>query len=118
MTAPDASLAGESYCYLTTTGRKSGEPRTIEIWFALENGVLYMLAGSGSKADWVRNLQKQPSVQVRIGETTYSGRARVVERGEEDALARRLLVDKYTPKYSGELESWGREALPVAIDFD
>ncbi len=40
MTAPDASLAGESYCYLTTTGRKSGEPRTIEIWFALENGVL------------------------------------------------------------------------------
>jgi nitroimidazol reductase NimA-like FMN-containing flavoprotein (pyridoxamine 5'-phosphate oxidase superfamily) len=77
-----------------------------------------MLAGAGPRADWVRNLQKQPSVQLRIRETTSSGRARVIAAGEEEALARRLLVEKYTPRYSGELESWGREALPVAIDFE
>jgi hypothetical protein len=28
------SLAKLDFCYLTTTGRKSGKPRTIEIWFS------------------------------------------------------------------------------------
>ena len=35
------------YCYLTTTGRHSGEPHRIEIWFALADGVAYLLSGSG-----------------------------------------------------------------------
>ncbi len=42
---PDPALAGEQYCYLTTTGRVTGRPHTIEIWFALDGGTLYMLAG-------------------------------------------------------------------------
>ncbi len=118
MSAPDQSMASEDYCYLTTIGRKSGEPRTIEIWFGLDGGVLYMLAGSGPRADWVRNFQEQPVVQLRIRKTSYSGRARVVIDATEDALARRLLVEKYTPRHGNSLDSWGREALPVAIDFD
>ena len=44
------SLADEQFCYLTTTGRVSGEPREIEIWFALEATTLYMLAGGREKA--------------------------------------------------------------------
>ena len=32
----DPAKADEDYCYLTTTGRISGRPREIEIWFALE----------------------------------------------------------------------------------
>jgi len=35
----------------------------------------------------------------------------------EDALARRLLVDKYQPRYSGDLQEWGQIALPIAIDL-
>ena len=106
------------YCYLTTTGRKSGEPRTIEIWFAIEGDSLYMLAGSGERAHWVQNLRKTPSVQVRLGEETFAGTARVVEAGTaEDELGRRLLVEKYSPRYSGDLTDWGRSALPVAVDL-
>ena len=37
--------ADEDYCYLTTTGRVSGEPREIEIWFGLAGDTLYMLSG-------------------------------------------------------------------------
>jgi hypothetical protein len=36
----------------------------------------------------------------------------------EDALARHLLLEKYSPAYSGDLTGWGRTALPVAIDLD
>jgi deazaflavin-dependent oxidoreductase (nitroreductase family) len=114
---PDGAAANEEYCYLTTVGRVSGNRHEIEIWFALEAGVLYMLAGSRERADWVRNLRRHPSVTLRIGEQSFEGTARVVEGGAEDALARRLLVEKYQPGYKGELGSWGRTALPVAVDF-
>lgn len=113
------SVAGEAFCYLTTTGRTSGRPRTIEIWFALNGRTLYMLSGNGPRhrADWVRNLIKAPAVSVRIGEREFAGSGRVVEDADEDALARRLLLEKYEPTYSGDLSDWGRTALPVAMDL-
>jgi deazaflavin-dependent oxidoreductase (nitroreductase family) len=122
-----AGLADEQYCYLTTTGRKSSRPHTIEIWFGLAEGTIYMLSGAGSempdgtgaRADWVRNLQKQPHVEVRIGDGVYSGAARVVPPGgEEDSLARRLLLDKYQPASREDLTGWSKSSLPVAVDLD
>ena len=120
--SPD-DYAGEQYCYLTTTGRSTGEPREIEIWFAVANSTLYMLSGSGAeagrpKAHWVRNLMKQPSVTVRVAGKTFAGNARLVGAGTgEDALARRLLVEKYQPTYANDLTNWGRTGLPVAVDL-
>src|SRR4051795_407133 len=83
-------LAGESYCYLTTTGRVSGKPREIEIWFGLEGATLYMLSGGGDRSDWVKNLRREPRVSVRVGGESFGGRARVVEGLDEDMIARRL----------------------------
>ena len=116
---PDPALAREQYAYLTTTGRVTGNPHTIEIWFALENGVVYLMAGSRDRADWVRNLKREPNVTLRIAGQTFAGRGRVIDpTSDEDALARRLLVAKYANTgYGGDLSSWGRTALPVAIDF-
>jgi deazaflavin-dependent oxidoreductase (nitroreductase family) len=114
----DGALASEDFCYLTTTGRVSGKPREIEIWFGLENDTLYMLSGGRDRSDWVKNLRKTPSVAVRLGERRFEGRARVVSDKKEDALARRLLLDKYTPRYSGSLADWGRNALPVAVELE
>ncbi|TML38034.1 MAG: nitroreductase family deazaflavin-dependent oxidoreductase [Actinobacteria bacterium] len=114
----DAELGDEDYCYLTTTGRISGEPRQIEIWFAVEGDTLYMLSGGGDRSNWVRNLMREPAVTVRIRDRTLHGRARPAEpRTEEDALARRLLPEKYAPRYSGDLEDWRRRALPIAVDL-
>ena len=112
------SLADEDYCYLTTTGRVSGEPREIEIWFGLDGDTLYMLSGGRDRSDWVRNLIREPRVSVRIADRRFDGRARVVTSAEEDARARRLLVDKYAPRYSGELSSWRENALPIAVDLE
>ena len=114
------AISAEQFCYLTTTGRRTGRPHTIEIWFGLSGRTLYMLSGNGPKrrADWVRNLTQTPVVGLRIGEVEYTGRGRVVEDPEEDALARRLLLQKYEPTYSGDLSDWGRTALPVAVDLN
>jgi deazaflavin-dependent oxidoreductase (nitroreductase family) len=117
MTTDLARLAEADYCYLTTTGRVTGRPHTIEIWFALDGPTLYMLSGGGASADWVKNLLRAPEVAVRIAEATWAGRARMVERAEEDALARRIVVAKYQPRYTGDLTDWGISSLPVAVDL-
>lgn len=114
-----ASVASSPFCYLTTTGRVTGAPHRIEIWFALSGGTIYVLSGGREESDWVRNLLASPTVEVELGGRTRISTARLVEPGTpEDALARSLLVDKYQPGYGEDLTAWGRSALPVAIAWD
>ena len=84
------AIAGEQYCYLTTTGRKTGNPHTIEIWFALppDSPTLYILSGGGDRSDWVKNIQHNPNVQARIKGTTFEGSGRIVQSQEEERTAR------------------------------
>jgi deazaflavin-dependent oxidoreductase (nitroreductase family) len=112
-----AGLASLDYCYITTTGRTSGRPHTIEIWFAIDGRRVYVLSGGGEKSDWVRNIRANPTVGLRIGGVDMLARAFVVEDPAEDELARRLVLEKYLPKYAGDLDEWGRTSLPVAIDL-
>jgi deazaflavin-dependent oxidoreductase (nitroreductase family) len=112
-----AALAEEDYCYVTTTGRVTGQPREIEIWFGRDRSTLYLLSGGGDASDWVRNMRKTSSVAVRVGERTFDATARIVTKEAEGALARRLLLEKYSPRYSGDLSDWGKNGLPVAIDL-
>ena len=111
----------EDFCYITTTGRRTGNPHRIEIWFAGEPGghTIYVLAGGRERADFVRNAMAQPRVTVRIGDDERGATARVVEAGtDEDTLARGLILAKYQAPGAEDLESWGRSALPVAFDID
>ena len=117
MTADLSALAGLDYCYLTTTGRRTGTPHTIEIWFALDGAKLYLLSGGGDGSDWVKNLRRTPAVSVRLGDQRFDGRASVVEDGDDDERARRLLFEKYQAGYSGDLTEWRQRALPVVIDL-
>jgi deazaflavin-dependent oxidoreductase (nitroreductase family) len=110
-------LKSEDYCYLTTTGRVSGKPYEIEIWFGLQNSTLYLLSGS-ENSDWVKNLRVHPAVPVRIAKYTFSGTARLVQDKEEETMARSLLAEKYQEWEDGKtLSEWARTALPVAIDL-
>lgn len=113
-----ALLLGEQYCYLTTTGRRSGRPHQIEIWFSIDESTVYMLSGGRDRSDWVKNVARISAVSVRIASRQFSGTARVVHDPDEDTLARRLLLEKYAPIYGGDLSDRGRTALPVAIDVD
>jgi deazaflavin-dependent oxidoreductase (nitroreductase family) len=112
--------AAESYCYLTTTGRKTGRPHTIEIWFGVRGGLIYLLSGGGERSDWIRNLLVEPHVRIRAGGSPdRSARARVVGDPVEDAAARRLLASKYQGWEEGRpLSDWARTALPVVVEPD
>jgi deazaflavin-dependent oxidoreductase (nitroreductase family) len=106
------------FCYLTTTGRKSGLKRMIEIWFGFEEDNVYLLSGAGDSAQWVKNLIADDRVTVRLGKNTYPGTARLVEDKEEDAKARRLLAAKYQGWEPGKrLSGWARNSLAVAVEL-
>jgi deazaflavin-dependent oxidoreductase (nitroreductase family) len=109
------ALGKEDYCYVRTTGRVTGKPHEIEIWFALAGDTIFILAGGRHASDWVKNGTKQPEVAVRIGSQHFEGAMRIVDDATEDAKARRLLLEKYA-RHS-DLDEWGRTALAVAIEL-
>ena len=78
--------ASPKYLYLTTTGRLSGRPRRIEIWFTRHAGRYYLVAEHGRRAQWVRNLLADPAVRARVGARSFRARARVVDRRAEREL--------------------------------
>ena len=111
-------LAGEDFAYLTTTGRRSGKPHRIEIWFAIEAGRLFMLSGGGDSADWVKNIREDRNVRIQVGSRAVSARARIARAGAEDQRARELLDAKYMGWKTGKkLSSWARGSTPVVIEL-
>lgn len=120
-TGAERSSAGDDYCYLTTTGRRTGRPHRIEIWYAADGDILYLLAGGGGSSDWVRNLLAEPAVTVEIDGEVRRGRGRVCDDGDdgdEAQRARSLVFAKYAPRTGDDLTGWRERALPVAIDLD
>ena len=108
--------ASLDYCYVTTAGRRTGSPHTIEIWFALDDRTLYLLAGGGEQSDWVRNIRVDGAVGLRLGDEEFIAQARVVEDPDEQRSARDLVYAKYSPS-NEDLEEWRERSLPVAIDL-
>jgi deazaflavin-dependent oxidoreductase (nitroreductase family) len=71
-------VIGRIVLLLTTTGRKSGQPRITPLQYEQIDGAYYLGAARGLKADWVRNLQANPHVELRVGAKRVSGLAEVV----------------------------------------
>jgi len=98
----------DQFLYLTTTGRVSGLPREIEIWFVEANGKYFILAEKFHDAHCVRNIEKNPRVQVRLGDRRFEATARALDP-ERDADAWKMAQDLEREKYG-----WG-DGLPVEI---
>jgi deazaflavin-dependent oxidoreductase (nitroreductase family) len=92
-----ANTSEPAYLYLTTTGRRSGLPREIEIWFTRHNGCYYVIAEYPT-SDWVQNLSAHPRAQLRVGDELFSATARTVNADAEPELhsaVQQLSRDKY-----------------------
>jgi len=79
--------AGVQYLYLTTTGRRTGLPREIEIWFTERDRCFYIIAEHRERANWVRNIQANAHVQVRVGALRFNATARFLDDEREPELA-------------------------------
>ena len=94
-------MSESEFLYLTTTGRHSGQPRQIEIWFTEQDGRYYLVAEHGERAGWVQNLRTDSRVTVRVGERVFAARARVVD-ADTDTVLREDVRTRSERKYG-----WG-----------
>ena len=71
-------VIGKIILLLTTTGRKTGLKRVTPLQYEEIDGKYYLGSARGLKADWVRNVQANPNVGIRVKSLSFSGKAEVV----------------------------------------
>lgn len=100
------TVRDQQYIYLTTLGRRTGKTHTVELWFAIANGGIY-LSHEGGATDWMRNIQARPRVWARVGSLKFEAEGRVGLRGEEREVGKKALYEKYYGKASREvIDDW------------
>ena len=108
-TAPDISLVGDEHVrryretdgevghewngvltlLLTTTGRRSGEPRTSAMIYGTDGDAFVVIASQGgmpTHPNWYRNLTADPTVELQVGADRFAAVARTAEGEERDRL--------------------------------
>jgi len=107
-------LAMQHHVFLTTHGRRDGRAQTVELWFAAYHDTVYLLSASGDRPEWVRNIVRDPDVELAIDHYVRSGKARIVDDPDEANRARRLIACKYAPQAPA---GWGQDCLAIAVDL-
>ena len=99
---------------LETRGRKSGQPRQIPVGKTLDGDTLWIVAEHGRRASYVRNIEANPRVRVRVGRRWRTGTAHVLE-GDDWRERQRRLPNKVN---SAMVRAVGTEHVTVLVDLD
>jgi deazaflavin-dependent oxidoreductase (nitroreductase family) len=104
---------GASVLLLTSTGAKSGEPRTTPVVYQQDGDRLVIFAskaGAPNNPGWYHNLRANPTATVEVGNDTVDVEAIVTEGGERERLFRRQV--ELMPTF-GEYEKKTTRQIPV-----
>jgi deazaflavin-dependent oxidoreductase (nitroreductase family) len=91
-------VGGGPVLLLTTTGRKSGQPRTAPVLYLADGDrfvVINTNAGNAKTPAWSLNLRANPEAEVEVGRRQFKVRARPAE-GEERADLWRRHMEQYS----------------------
>ena len=102
-------------CLLTTTGRRSGEPRTVPLLYLREGDRFVFVASQGGlpkNPAWYLNLTADPKVVVEVGRERLELVARTASDAERAELWPRL-VEMYAD--FATYDSWTERTIPVVI---
>jgi deazaflavin-dependent oxidoreductase (nitroreductase family) len=86
---------GAPVCLVTTTGKKSGQRRTIALLYLEDGKDVVLVASKGGMSHhpaWYHNMKAHPDVEVQIGTTTRAMRARRASDAEKTTLWPRLIA--------------------------
>jgi deazaflavin-dependent oxidoreductase (nitroreductase family) len=101
---------------LTTTGAKSGQPRTTPVSYSTDGDRIVIAAtkgGAPTNPDWYHNLLANPIVTVELGDERFQARATVVT----DEAERQRLYARHAelmPVFAGYPQKAGRR-IPVIV---
>lgn len=97
---------------IETTGRRSGEPGHTPVGGRLRRNAYWTVAGDGFHSDFVRNIQANPQVRVRVHGRWRTGHAHLLR---DDPARRRLLA--LNPLNSVFVAIAARDPLTIRIDL-
>jgi deazaflavin-dependent oxidoreductase (nitroreductase family) len=101
---------------LTTTGRRSGEERTIPLIYGRRGDDLLIVAsrgGTDAPPAWFLNLEANPDVGVQVKGDVFRARARVATAEERPEMWRTMAG--YWPDYDAYQENTDREIQVVVL---
>ena len=106
---------GAPVLILTTTGRRSGEPRSTPLIYG-QHGDDYLVVASKGGSDeppaWYRNLQENPNAQLQVRAERFPVRARTATAEEKPELWR--IMTAIWPDYDDYQRRTERE-IPVVV---
>ncbi|MFB6813723.1 nitroreductase/quinone reductase family protein [Streptomyces sp. NPDC056347] len=97
---------------LETTGRTSGRPRRTPVGGRKVGQEFWLVSEYGTKSQYVRNIQADPRVRVRIGGRWHNGTAHPLP--DDDARARLRTLPRYN---SAVVRAVGTQLLTVRVDL-
>ena len=110
---PIEGMHREGLVLLTTTGRRSGEPRTTPLMFHRDGDRVLVIAsniGAPTHPDWYLNLVAQPRVTVEIGDESYPALATPTEGADREQVWATL---KATYPFFADHEEATDRVIPV-----
>ena len=97
---------------LETTGRKSGEPRRTPLDGSRVGDQFWFVSEFGDKSQYVKNIQADPQVRVRLKGKWHSGTAHLVPDDDPHERLRSL------PKFNSfGVRTFGTNLLTIRVDF-
>jgi deazaflavin-dependent oxidoreductase (nitroreductase family) len=110
------AVAKKKLVRLTTRGRKSGKPRTVEVWFVVaDSQSVYVQHASRGPAQWYRNLVQDPGVTLDFGDKPLPARAEPIGEPERVREVLRLIRRKYPMAWLIQLLGVGHRAVAAKI---
>src|SRR5688500_11650940 len=111
-----AGVLPPTHALLETTGRRTGRPRQNPVGNGLadDGRTFWIVAEHGRHADYVRNIEADPRVRVRIGRTWRTGRAELCPRDDPEARLRAI----GRPVNALMVRTMGTQLLTIRIDLD
>ncbi|MGH2945897.1 MAG: nitroreductase/quinone reductase family protein [Solirubrobacteraceae bacterium] len=107
-------IAPRSYAILETTGRRSGEARRTPVGHVLEDDTIWVVAEHGGRAGYVRNLQADQRVRIKVRGDWRTGTAHVVPDDDPHERLRKMGL-----RFNAlVVRAMGTELLTVRIDLD
>ena len=104
---------------LETTGRKSGRPRRNPVTNGLDDGVFWIVAEHGRRAGYVRNIEANPHVRLRIGRRWRRGTARLVPDDDPRERLRQIASRRpVTRVHTATVRLMQTDLLTIRVDLN
>jgi deazaflavin-dependent oxidoreductase (nitroreductase family) len=110
----EQGLMPHTHALLETTGRTSGLPRRVPVGNGLRGDQFWIVTEHGYGTDYVKNIQRNPRVRVKVGRRWLEGSAHVLP--DDDVEARLRFLRR--PVNDALVRLVGTQNLTIRVDLD